>query len=268
MGGHFGTTAFREGEIFVVMSMDPFDQVDRAGWERFEKEAARFEASLERISKDDFKALMGLLEEKNKLEEQARRLSTKRRIVNHPSLFGRELAWSVARVDFWFNNREGLSKEAALINGGSAMPSEFMQIPIDKAETWQFYERDGSIRIANGSGKIGKLIVQSDKAGDAAARSHYAVSMFVFDKDSELTGEGKSLPELEKQLQPMLDWLAVNHHDFIRLNDFSESLMLLRWLKANSIAPMIVDFQGEPPEIATPDQVVIGEGPKLSGSSQ
>jgi hypothetical protein len=33
----------------------------------------------------------------------------------------------------------------------------------------------------------------------------------------------------------MLDWLSTNHHDFMRLNDFSEAFSLLRWLKSKDV---------------------------------
>jgi hypothetical protein len=58
----------------------------------------------------------------------------------------------------------------------------------------------------------------------------------------------------------MLDWLATNHHDFMRLNDFSEAFSLLRWLKKANVAHILVDMDGEGPEIATPDRIVIGDG--------
>ena len=69
--------------------------------------------------------------------------------------------------------------------------------------------------------------------------------------------------QLEAAVQPMLDWVSTNHHDFMRLNDFSESFSLLRWLGGNKIAPILIDMDGEDAEIATPDRIVNGEGPRV-----
>jgi len=41
--------------------------------------------------------------------------------------------------------------------------------------------------------------------------------------------EGRPLAELDADIRPVLDWLAGNHRDFMRLNDFAEALALLRW---------------------------------------
>jgi hypothetical protein len=68
---------------------------------------------------------------------------------------------------------------------------------------------------------------------------------------------------LEHDIQPMLDWLSTNHHDFMRLNDLAEAFSLLRWLNSNGIRVNIVDMAGDWPPIATPDQVVIGKGPGI-----
>ena len=68
-------------------------------------------------------------------------------------------------------------------------------------------------------------------------------------------------PDMERKVQPLLDWLATRHHDFMRLNDFSESLALLRWLYRTGVAPTVVDMSGDAMAIATPDRVNIGKGP-------
>ena len=61
----------------------------------------------------------------------------------------------------------------------------------------------------------------------------------------------------------MLDWLATNHHDYMRLNDFSESFSLLRWLRASGVSLQVIDMAGEKAKIATPDRVDIGKGPQV-----
>jgi hypothetical protein len=66
-------------------------------------------------------------------------------------------------------------------------------------------------------------------------------------------------------MQPILDWLATRHHDYMRLNDFSESLTLLRWLQSLHVQVKIVDLAGERPRIVAPDRVDLRSGPR-SGS--
>lgn len=265
--GHYGSTAFREGEILVVMSMDPFAVADPEGRAELERRAEAFQERVEAASANPDAPMPPELElEYTLLVMEAQ--SRPRRIVLHPALFGRELAWSAARVDFWFNDLEGLSTEASLTNGGRAMDRQLLDIPVSEASTWQFFERQSDVRlIPSGAGQM--LSVASSgplESSGESARSHFAVSMFALDEDStsnSTEAEGRPLPELEARLQPMLDWLATNHHDFIRLNDFSEGLSLLRWLKRHGVAPILVDLDGEDPEIGTPNQIVIGEGPKI-----
>src|SRR5204863_714861 len=65
------------------------------------------------------------------LDLRRRAQALPRGIVMHPALSGRELAWSVARVDFWFNQLDLIGKEAAAINGGAAMPTQFKRSALD-----------------------------------------------------------------------------------------------------------------------------------------
>ena len=89
--------------------------------------------------------------------------------------------------------------------------------------------------------------------------------MFVFEESPNGSGdaEGRELPKLETELQPMLDWLSQNHPDFMRLNSFSEALSILRWVHGADVEPILVDMDGLPPEIVTPDRIVIGDGPRV-----
>jgi hypothetical protein len=258
-GGHSGATAYRDGEILVIMSMDPFDR--RIADPAFERRVAEFQKKVETADQNDMNAIMGLLRERNELERQS--MAQPRRIVVHPALHGRELAWSTARIDFWFNDIPGLSAESVTTNGGTSMPAPLRNIQIgDRAQTWQFYELDGVISVNPGTGKIGEVSVVSGSAGEnSRARSHYGVSMFSFEQgDGE---EGRRVEDLEKELQPMLDWLAQNHHDFVRLNDFAEAFALMRWVHSAQVDPLIYDLDGDPEPIVTPDRVVLGEGPRV-----
>lgn len=199
------------------------------------------------------------------------KLTSPKAIVLHPSIIGRELAWSSARIDFWFNDINGLSSEAELINGGKEMPMQYRNISFSDADTWQFYERDSVVHLSEKDGLSMQLTVLSNglpgKNNDP--RSHFSVSMFKYSKTlpsgSNLSDdEFDKLPELENEIQSMLDWLAVNHHDFIRLNDFSEAFSILRWLKTTGTQLTIIDLDGENKAIATPDNVILGDGPKVT----
>ena len=69
--------------------------------------------------------------------------------------------------------------------------------------------------------------------------------------------------ELETRLQPVYDWLANRHHDFIRLNHFSESFSILRWLRDFDIEIVALIPDGKREELPTPDRVLIGQGPQV-----
>lgn len=260
-GEHSGTAAFKEGEILVVMSMDPFDTVDPKASKAIQLQIDALRKSAVDLAEDDLAGQLKLMKDIQDIQLESG--SIPRRIVFHPALFGREMAWSVARVDFWFNDIPGLDEEAQLVNGGKPMPAAFNEIDITQASTWQFFERPGSILAKTSNQPIGTLAVRSGDSNSNSMRGHFGVSMFAFDESSEETGEGRPLKQLESELQPMLDWLSENHPDFIRLGDFAESLAYSRWLKHHGIAPLIFDLDGEPAPIATPNCVIIGEGPKL-----
>ncbi len=255
---------FREGEILVVMSMDPESAIVE---QDYSNELSRIEAiesemhavvaskSEEDIGPREQNELLRLLMEGQRLAAQL-----PRGIVIHPALHGRELAWSVARTDFWFNDIRGLETEAKKINGGKPMPIHFKQI-IEKggARTWQFYERDAVIETTSSDSGPEHLIVKTDQ-GDTTGR--FAVSMFAI---SELGPPGAEaipgesgvhrLPRLEKEVQPLLDWLSTNHPDFWRLNNFSEALVLLRWVQTSGAKVKVVDMDGDRPRLPTPDRI-------------
>ncbi|HEY0151406.1 MAG TPA: hypothetical protein VGB92_05375 [Longimicrobium sp.] len=146
VGGHYGSTAFREGEILALMSMDPFATADPEAAMELEQRAAAFEEHLEAArASGDSATVPALLNEYVQLLAQLQQ--NPRRIVFHPALFGRELAWSPARVDFWFNNLQDLSDEAQLTNGGRPMPSHLISIDFGEAGagTWQLFERNSDV---------------------------------------------------------------------------------------------------------------------------
>lgn len=290
---------FQDGEILVLISMDPSAQVTKdsaaevgAKIEELEK---RHEDALEARTRDFDKkaealqkritnaknpaertkltAAIEALEKKLEAQEQkldaqsdamSRELDRNRQmgIVVHPGIFGRELAWSCARVDFWFNQMPGLAREAAIMNGGKAMPDGMKNISFAGLSTWQFFERDAMIRLGDGNEVTRPLVVASKREVGESTRGHFGISMFggTFPTITNLDGL-RRLPGLETEVEALLDWLAVNHHDFVRLNDFSEAFSLLRWLGSAKALLTVIDMDGQGRALATPDRVRLGVGP-------
>ncbi len=258
-GAHRGQTAFQEGSVLVLMSMDPFAVVDEQGQSEIDRQFRALEARARTANPNNAAVVEAL--ELEVLRIQMASAALPRRVVHHPALFGRELAWSVTRIDFSFNDVELLSQEGAMLNGGRAMPDKLRSIDLSGAATWQFFERDSRIHCVPEHGLLQVISAPTNGASENAD-SHFAVTVFGQEPDEE-TEELPRLESIERQLQGMLDWLAVNHHDYIRLGHFSESFSLLRWLHAEGVSPLILDMDGEAPMIGTPDRIVIGEGPML-----
>lgn len=249
-GGHAGLSVFRQGDVLLMESLDPYATVDAERTHRWEQKltALRDRAEAKR-SEDDIPPTF--LFELMQLESERR--SIPRRLVFHPSALSRELAWSMARIDFWFNDIAGLADEVKASNG-ETMPAQFHAIEIEQAQTWQFHERPGTISIEDRDGGIARLVVRSAGVKPAVAeRSHYAVAMFALDEEGP---EGSPLAELDAEIQPMLDWLAWNHHDFMRLNDFAEALALLRWAKSGPTTFDHAKLAAAAKRVPSPDRLV------------
>jgi hypothetical protein len=97
------------------------------------------------------------------------------------------------------------------------------------------------------------------------SRSHFGVSMFALGdtppKNGERVEDGiHRLPKLEHEVQPMLDWLSVNHHDFMRLNDFFFAAALV---EVKRRPYQHCGFDRTAPTNSYPDQVVIGKGTRV-----
>jgi hypothetical protein len=262
-GQHLGRTAFRDGQILILMSLDPFSDTGSGIAEEIEAKlnslALRYQAA---AFSDDAAEMAEVESELMALGDQAN--SIPRRLVFHPSLYGTELAWAVARVDFWFNDLQQLREEAEVANGGKTAPDGIFDVDVQGAQTWQFFERDSQISLTGGKGKIGSVSVLSN-----GSLNHYGISMFVFEEQAGLVGngaelEGRRLEALEVEIQPMLDWLSENHPDFMRLNDFSEAFTIARWAHAADVTPLIMGLNGKPETLAMPDSTIIGRGPKVT----
>jgi hypothetical protein len=296
---HDGEARFREDEILVLMSMDPDspitkdafakfrDKVEatkklateeaRAAGQKLQKDAAalleRFENARTPSERSRVLAEVSALEQRKEAQEQLLKehvqawtkelakseASIPRGIVVHPGINGRELAWSAARVDFWFNQMPALANEASRMNGGQAMPASLRKITFAGAATWQFYERDSVIRLESSNAKARSLVVASKTGDQENTRSHFGISMF-----GGSPPDFEQLPKLESEVEPLLDWLAVNHHDYMRLNDLSEAFSLLRWLGSTKTPITVIDMDGQGPALATPDRVIIGTGPGVA----
>ncbi|MNH34185.1 hypothetical protein D3C79_947620 [compost metagenome] len=68
-------------------------------------------------------------------------------------------------------------------------------------------------------------------------------------------------PDIEEAFQPLLDWLSTNHHDYIRLNGFSEAFSLLRWLDTKGTDLEIIDIGPKAKPLITPNRTDIAKGP-------
>ncbi len=261
-GNHGEDAAYRENELNIVMSMDPESEIAQDQLDRILSSADEWLEDLRsRVRNSESPLDIILLETERQLQELPRG------IVIHPALHGRELAWSVARVDFWFNDLERLGQEGESISGitPSASLTEAMT---GAAQTWQFYERDSGIEIVEGTGSTDSLRVLSP------GPEHFGVTLFAFEgtppnSTAEEVEDGIwLLPNEQEQVQPLLDWALNNHPDFMRLNDYAEALSVLRWLDLSRADTrlIILDPDGQPGRIATPDRVMIGEVAPSAGN--
>jgi hypothetical protein len=288
---------YREGELLILMSMDPEGEVGGAEIEKLRGRRAKLLANYQALdqawslqvaaveaqvaSRQAAAQALEVLYAQSyarrfqALETALRKLGARipRRVVLHPSIQGRELGWSTVRVDFWFNKLDQLSAEAAEVGGSGGIPVSLLAADFAGANTWQFYERPRILRLAASGADHSLLTVVPDNSEAADATigqggSQFAVSMFAYaDRPPAggVTVDGEDgvfrLPKIEAELQPMLDWLATRHHDFIRLNHFSQALSILRWLARSDTEVAILDPDGDAVPIATPDRVYISEGP-------
>ena len=271
---HGETTALSEGEVVILMSMDPESEIGGTRREEvYARVGARFEElrdELEAASADeDPLALLGFLVEAENIEAEAAEelAEIPRGIVIHPAAYGRELAWSAARVDFWFNDLDVVSREGAMLNGGETMPPSVGDAWSGRPGTWQFYELDAKLSIIRSEGLADNLVVRSRTPGSAGFSEgrRFSVSLFSFDEEAPSASAQRNEDEgtwrldgEEVALQPMLDWMFANHHDFIRLNDFSESLSILRWLHGSGCEVLMIDSLAPKADgVATPDRVFL-----------
>ena len=267
-GEHGDEATFRSGEITILVSLDPNSNVGREQREEIIQQAQSDLENLPRSGIDVYEQLLRAIE--LRMDAETRLAAIPRGIVVHPALYGRELAWSAARVDFWFNDLSRVSTEGALLNGGEHMPHEIQNVLSGEANTWQFYERESEIQIVDRSevaewANSLRVFSRSPRPDSRyEALNHFAVSLFSFADEKPTAGaewrEEESVWRLvdeERDVQPLLDWAFANHHDFMRLNDFSEALLILRWIRQSGITPIVVDADGTFMPIATPDRVVI-----------
>ncbi|MEO0974323.1 MAG: hypothetical protein AAFX85_14625, partial [Pseudomonadota bacterium] len=260
-GNHRGTSAFTEREVLVLMQIDPFARVDSQANDSINQQLAELERQAELIDENDLTGQLALVQRVMEVQREARQLP--QRVVFHPALHGRELAWSTARVPFWLDNLTELNREASAVNGGTQMAPALANIPLTDAGTWRFYDRPSRIQLVQGTGSTHcRVRVESYASGaDASERSHYAVAIFAPQRDDK--GGTERLVALERRTQDLLDWLAVNHHDFVRLNDFSEAFSLLRWARSSGVTPVVNLPRGAATAIVSPDRIVADEGPMV-----
>jgi len=269
---HGPEAKFREGEISILMSLNPDSRIGQDQRSVLESEVERklesFQAKAQQISDGDPEALFKLLIEYEVFQTEVSEKMAKlpRGIVIHPALYGKELAWSVARVDFWFNDISRISEESQLTNGGVPLPPDLAERFSAIADTWQFYERENAVSVVSGSGNADKLEVKSRDLGTPSpyvSPNHFAVSLFSFSEERpspnaerDEDGVWRLIGE-EREVQSLLDWIFTNHHDFLRLNDYSEALSLLRWIYESKVDLVVLDADGPEEPIEVPDRIFL-----------
>lgn len=305
---------FRDGEILVLMSMDPKSEISKnAAKMGNAAERELLNAAFGKLKPDELRRLKTLEDKfspeqmdgastqkklellasylefeelmsgafdrldpaiKKKAEDEIKRWRARRGVVLHPALHGRELSWSAVRIDFWFNQLDELGEEAEKMTG--RRPSQVLNPNLLKGmATWQYYERDSLVSLRDSQRKARDLVVSSlkeeqpgsrRKMAETAERSHFAIAMFSGNPGAERMPVEDGLyrrPDVEEKLQPLLDWAAVNHHDYMRLNDFSEAFSLLRWIRSAGVGLTVIDLAGDRATLPTPDAVDIGTGPQV-----
>ncbi|GAB5512207.1 MAG: hypothetical protein Rhims3KO_36080 [Hyphomicrobiales bacterium] len=279
-GNHGDEAQFIEGEILILMSMDPESDVgakDRLALEQeFESSLRELQREYLRNAQDESARLQAVLKAAEaRADYYEKDQSIPRGIVVHPALFGKELAWSASRVDFWFNDLDRVRAESEEVSGQTA-PAEVRSGLSGDASTWQFYERESMVRVINAAADNQVLLnVRSRNIGSDEpyrSKNHFSISLFSFaeDRPSESAVRDQDgvwrLIDKERAAQPTLDWIFLNHHDFIRLNDYSESLSLLRWIAKSNVKLVVLDADGSEDPIATPDRINLGDVAPQSGS--
>lgn len=245
---------FREGNVTIAVSLDPFSSLTsgyiNAAVIEYLREAAVFKsiAEIEGESETNTQAqydAFGALEIKLQHAPKA--------IVVHPALVGKQLAWSAERVDFWFRDMGAIKDEIASVEQASQAPDGYEDFLL-QADTWQFYERENHISLSNGKIAVDSRDVESGGAYDSP--NHFSVSLFYLDEPQGGDENPLRLSDDEHEIQPYLDWMFTSHPDFVRLNDYSEALSILRWLNAKQVRVTILDADGPEYPILAPDKIL------------
>jgi hypothetical protein len=255
----------QDGEELVLMNIDLYSQANKQALNVLRAKAETTEQN-NSVPEDQTQQIRMFSEFVLKPESE---VSVPLSISLHPAISGSELAWSAARVDIWFYQMDLLSEETAAINGGRPIPTNLRNIPISDASIWIFHERDSVIEMVSTiNRKIKLLKVNSNRRWRPQNKttSHFEISMFATLDNAPLDTYQRDvklhrLPKLSYDTQQLVDWLSTNHHDFMRLNDFSEALSLLRWLRARNAALTVIEIDEQSRPIVTPDHVIISKGP-------
>ena len=199
----------------------------------------KLEAKLSQLTKeiDAAKSAVEAVRETIK-QYQATHGEQPRSIVFHPAIHGRELAWSAARIDFWFNDTERLFEEANSVAADEHTTNKLrraLDAAKEGAGTWQFFEQDAIIDLDR-NGAAPTVAVRTSASRNADEDGRFAVSLFRLNEASGANEDrAEHLVEGEAEIRRPLAWLQRMHPDFWRLSDFSTSLMLLRYLKSEQV---------------------------------
>lgn len=294
-GKHGSEAEFRDGEITILMSMDPdpgsqdkkystlitkfqneaLDKV-RQYYEQWPAEAMFLQSLL--VGDEERANMISTVSQLSsiRLARISRELELLRAqiipngIVVHPAATGFQLAWAAARVDFWFGNLEKAFEEVEKLQTVSRQDRDLVDLFSGTAGTWQFYERESEISLVEpvrGSdwGTISVRSATTENSEQYVSPSHFSVTLFAVGSvpSSVLATRVEDgiwrLEEEETAVNPLLDWLFLNHPDFIRLNDYSEALSILRWLKEAEVGLDLLDALGVPFNTPPPNWIYMDD---------
>lgn len=188
----------------------------------------------------------------------------------HPALVGRQVAWSVCRVDFAFLRPAQLLKDVAVLTGNGRAPFEARSISLADASIWEFHERPASLSLSRVGPALYRIGVRHPDPKRPAQSSRLWLALVKKPGKSPPTpplgtlGDFEHLDRAEELAIPAVEWLFRRHPDFVRVNDLVESSELLRWLKPHHPPLWLVDLDGPGPAVPTPRSFRPDKGPQVA----
>ena len=188
----------------------------------------------------------------------------------HPALVGRQVAWSVCRVDFAFLRPEWFLKDVAVLKKSGSTTLNTSSISLGDASTWEFYERAAHLSLTRQGPGRHLIVVQHPDPKRPAQSSRLWLALIK--KPGKLPptpplgiqGDFEHMERAEELAMPAVDWLVKRHPDFVRVNDLVESCDLLRWVKLRHPPLWLVDMDGPGKAVPTPRSIRLDTGPQVA----